>query len=155
MIYKCDDVMEMNRRERRRNNLAAGVTNYFGTGLDFCLTQPHNTFPDLRSYWLCGKVDRKSGKLIPKTFPGQTWRGVGCRRQQRSMEALCQCGFAHMLAYPVAAMHTVTTINSKPLLWLNQLDIWILFSVSCAKTIADMFAKINSIHSQTTEKLST
>lgn len=68
-IYKCDDVMEMNRRERRRNNLAAGVTNYFGTGLDFCLTQPHNTFPDLHSYWLRGKVDQKSGKLIPKTFP--------------------------------------------------------------------------------------
>lgn len=64
--------MEMN-----INNLAAGVMNYFGNGLNFCLTQPHNTFPDLHSYWLCGKVDQGSGKLIPKTFPTRDKKSGG------------------------------------------------------------------------------
>lgn len=51
--------------------------NYFETDLDFCLTQPHNTFPDLHSYWLCGKVDQGSGKLIPKTLRQEEGEGEG------------------------------------------------------------------------------
>lgn len=63
--------------------------------LIFHLTQSHYTFRDLHNYWLCGKVDQRSGKLIPKTFPvGDEEEGGGCRQMRRGMGALCLWGFA-------------------------------------------------------------
>lgn len=82
--------MEMN-----INNLAAGVMNYFGNGLNFCLTQPHNTFPDLHSYWLCGKVDQRSGKLIPKTFPTGDEKSGGAAGNGKEAWGLCVCVDSH------------------------------------------------------------
>lgn len=71
--------------------------NYFAVGPFFlcaCLRQPHNTFPELCCHWLCGKVDQRSGKLIPKTFTAGDIEARRLLAAANKHRGLCVCAYS-------------------------------------------------------------